>query len=436
MTITEFLDNEVVDFASYSTLRAIASLVDGLKNSHRKVVYYMQNNGHKEKKVANLAGETMTSTEYLHGDISGSIITLAQKYTGSNNIPLLTREGNFGSRFTPEASAIRYIYTMNESYFGDIFKKEDNNVLIQQEFEGTKIEPRFFVPTIPLILVNGSEGIATGFAQKILPRKLDTIKEYITAYMEGNDLPELTPGYNGFNGDIEKGETPNQWLIKGKFERVTATKLMITEIPIGYTLTSYTKVLDDLEDKKVIKSYEDLSEDDNFKFEVSVEVKFTKGVADDVILDKLKLIKKVTENFTVIDEKNRIANYTSPEEVLNHYIEIKLEFLQARKDFLVQSTKQDLLLLASKYLFVRGVTQNEIVVNNKKKTEIAEQLDEIDKIIKDEGSYDYLLRMSIYSLTEEKMKELQEKIKQQKEELEIIEKTSIEKTWQDELNKI
>lgn len=437
-SITKFLNEELVDYASYSTLRAIASLVDGQKNSARKVIHTVQQKNITTKtKVSNLNSTTALTTEYLHGDqvLNGVIVNLAQNFAGTNNIPLLKREGNFGNRFEPEASAPRYIFTLKEDKFDAIFPKVDNNVLIQQDFEGTRIEPRFFVPTIPLILVNGSEGIATGFSQKILPRKLDTIKDYINSYILGAELNELKPGYEGFDGIIEKGETPNQWLIKGTFERKSKTKILITEIPVGYSLKSYTKVLDDLEDKKVIKNYEDLSEDDKFKFEVSVDLKFG-GQDDDWILDKLKLVKKITENFTVIDEKNRIADYNSPEEVLNHYIELKLEFLQARKDYLVDSTKQELLLLASKYLFIKGVTENKILVNNKKKSEIIPQLDNEDKIIQFEGSYDYLLRMPIYSLTEEKMKELHAKIQDTKDELKKIEATSITTMWEEDLNKI
>src|SRR5574344_456638 len=159
-SVTNFLNNEVVDFASYSTMRALASYIDGQKNASRKVLSSIMNRPNKDTKVSILSGLIMTDTEYLHGDISGSIVTLAQNYLGTNNLPLLTREGNFGTRFENEASATRYIFTAKEKYFDNIFKKEDNDILIQQYFEGTKIEPRFFVPTLPLVLVNGSEGIA------------------------------------------------------------------------------------------------------------------------------------------------------------------------------------------------------------------------------------------------------------------------------------
>lgn len=439
MTITEFLNNELVDFASYTTLRAIGSLVDGQKNAQRKVIHTVQRkNIIKDQKVEILAGTVAIETEYLHGpsNLNSVIIGLAQNFVGNNNIPLLMREGNFGNRFEPEASAPRYILTLKEPIFDKIFIKEDNNILLSQSFEGTVIEPRFFVPTIPLILVNGSEGIATGFAQKILPRNVDVIKDYIKSYLvPGTSLPELPPFYNGFDGTITAGENPNQWNIGGKFERKSATRIVITELPIGYNLKSYTKELDAFEEKKIIRSYEDLSESktDKFKFELVMDTKSLKN-DDEWIMKKLKLTKSVTENFTVIDENNRVLSYTSPEEVINHYIEVKIQYLDKRKEYQVQQMKKDILLLASKYLFVKSVTDGTVIVNKKKKTEIVTQLKPIEKIITDEGSYDYLLRMPIYNLTIEKLQELKAKIMQTKQELNALELKEISETWAEELD--
>ena len=139
-SVTKFLNEEVVNFASYSTMRAIASYIDGQKNAGRKVLYSVMNRPNKDTKVSILSGLIMTDTEYLHGDISGSIITLAQNYAGTNNLPLLTREGNFGSRFETEASATRYIFTAKEKHFDLLFNKDDNSVLIEQYFEMFSID--------------------------------------------------------------------------------------------------------------------------------------------------------------------------------------------------------------------------------------------------------------------------------------------------------
>lgn len=434
--IEDFLNTEVVNFASYSTLRAIASVCDGLKNSHRKIIFGMKSTK-KSTKVSILSAEIMAKSQYLHGDISGSIITLAKKYTGSNNLPLLTREGNFGSRMTPEASAIRYIFTNKEEYFDNIFNRTDDSILENQVFEGEEIEPKFYVPTIPLILVNGSEGISTGFAQKILPRDLKVLKDYIKSFLIGEALPALEPFYKGFKGSISKGYKPNQWKIEGIFERKTSTKIRIIELPIGYNLTSYTKVLDDLEDKKIIRNYTDKSDarKDLFEFEVTMDSKILKQ-SDNVIIEKLKLTKTVTENFTVIDENNKVVVYNSAEEVINHYIKIKLKFLKLRKDFLIKKVKEDLLVLGSKYLFLKNIVDEKIQINKVKKVDIIAQLETFDKIIKYEGSYAYLLNLPVYNLTKEKLEEILKKIKEKKSELDEISSKELSVTWSEELEAI
>lgn len=439
--IKDFMETELVDYASYSTLRAIASLADGMKNSGRKVVHTVQaKNVTSKMKVTNLNSITSLFCEYLHGDqvLNDVIVGYARNFVGTNNLNIMYPSGNFGTRFEPEASAPRYIFTYKEKAFDKIFNREDNNILMHQTFEGADIEPRFFVPNLPLILLNGSEGIATGFAQKILPRNLDVLKDYIVSSITPDtSVPALPPFYNGFNGVISAGVNPNQWNIEGVFVRKGLTKITITELPIGYNLASYTKVLDDLEDKKIIRSYTDKSnaKTDKFEFDVTMDSKILK-LSDDVVRTKLKLVKTVTENFTVIDENNKVIVYNTPEEVINHYIKLKLHFLQLRKDYLIQKTKDDLLILASKYLFVKNVTDENIKVNKVKKVDIITQLETYDKIITVDGSYDYLLAMKIYNLTEEKLQELLDSIKSKKAELLEIQSKDIQDTWKEEIGVI
>ena len=227
MNVSKFLNEELVDFASYSTLRAIPSAIDGQKNSTRKVIYGAQKELKKETKVSVLSGIISIKTQYLHGDISGSIVTLARDYCGSNNIPLLVAGGNFGSRMIPENSATRYIFTEKQPYFDKIFKKEDNDILIQQVFEGDEIEPRFYVPTIPLLLINGSVGLATGFSSKILPRDTEKVINYIKAKLNNGKLNknDLSPSVKGFKGSIIVDENnPEKGVIFGKAKIVNSQK--------------------------------------------------------------------------------------------------------------------------------------------------------------------------------------------------------------------
>jgi DNA topoisomerase-2 len=435
MKISEFFNNDYVNQASYDNLRKIASLVDGQKNASRKILYTILEKNVKEKiKVSQLGSKVAEFAEYLHGNLDGVIVNLGQDFPGTNNIPLLQKKGNFGTRFSQEASASRYIYTYGTSQFFELFRKDDTPILKHQFFEGQQIEPMFYVPSLPILLVNGSEGVSSGFAQKILPRNPDDVKKYITAKLNGkNPKVQLVPYYSGFNGTIEQGENSSQWLIKGIAKVTGINKVEITEVPIGYDLKSYIDVLDDLEDKKVIQSYRDKSEDDKFHFEVTVPSKDLKAWPMDELMNKLKLIKKVSENYTVIDENNKIVVYESASEILDHYIRVKLVSLASRKEHMKGRLEEEIRYDYSKYLFIKMIVENELVVAKRKKADIIKDLDKVKDILTKDDSYDYLLNMNILSLTEERMTKLETDIKLKKSELDTLIKKSIEQLWLEEI---
>ena len=436
MKISEFFNNDYVDQASYDNLSKIASLVDGQKNASRKILYTILEKNIKEKiKVSQLGAKVSEFAEYLHGNLDGVIVNLGQDFPGTNNIPLLQKKGNFGTRFSQESSAARYIYTYGTSEFFDLFKKEDNAILKHQFFEGEQIEPMFYVPALPILLVNGSEGVSSGFAQKILPRDNKKIKKYITTTLAGKTPQNrtLVPYYNGFNGTIEQGENPSQWLIKGIVTRKGINKVEITEVPIGYDLKGYIKVLDDLEDRKIIQSYRDKSEDDVFKFEVNIASKLLKVWDDETLMNKLKLVKKVTENYTVVDENNKIQVCSDVSEILDKYIKVKLHYIKKRKDYLIQKMNEEIRYDYSKYLFIKMIVDDELIINKRKKSDIVIDLDKVQDILERDGSYDYLLNMNIMSLTKERLDKLKKDIADKKADRDELVKKSIEDIWLGEI---
>lgn len=440
MKITEFFNSDFVDYSSYDNLRKIASVVDGQKNSSRKVLFTVLEKNIKEKvKVSQLGSKVAEFSEYLHGNLDGVIVNLAQDFPGTNNIPLLQKKGNFGTRFSQEASASRYIYSYGSNDFFELFNKEDTPILVKQFFEGSEIEPMFYVPMLPIILINGSEGVSSGFAQKILPRNPEKIKRYILDTINQTLKPSsknsLEPFYKNFNGVIEQGATTNQWLIKGVVKRTGVNKVLITEVPVGYDLKGYIKVLDDLEDKKVIQSYNDKSEDDNFCFEVNIPSKDLKSWDDETLLNKLKLIKTVSENYTVLDENNKIVVYNSAKEIIDHYIRVKLEFLQKRKAFQLAKLEHEIRIDFSKYTFIKQVVSDELVISKRKKADIESDLDKTNNIIKKDDSYDYLLNMPIMSLTEERMEKLQNEIKEKKKTIDRLSSSTVYDIWSNEIDK-
>lgn len=437
MKITEFFKKEYVDQASYDNLRKIASLVDGQKNASRKIIYTILEKNIKEKiKVSQLNSKAAEFAEYLHGSMDNVIVNLAQDFTGTNNMPLLHKKGNFGTRFTQEASASRYIYTFGSDNLFNLFNKNDTKVLLNQYFEGYQIEPMFYVPNLPVLLLNGSEGVSSGFAQKILPRNPKDIKEFISSFLKSKKLPELKPWYSGFKGTIEQGENNKQWLIKGKISRVNKTKILIEELPIGYDLKTYIGILDDLEDKKYFNSYVDKSEDDIFKFEINFTAKYLDEVSEDELLNKLKLIKKVSENYTCIDENNKIKVFENVNDILANYISVKLQYLQKRKDFQVQELENNIKLDYSRYTFIKNIVDGNLIINKRKKSDIEKDLDVIVNILKKDSSYDYLLNMNILSLTEERLDRLLNDIKTKKAELDKLKTTDIKDIWLAEIKAI
>ena len=434
-TIENFLNTRLSNYSSYDNLRKIASYIDGLKNASRKVLYTIHEKKIKDtEKVSRLASKCSEYSDYLHGDgLWKVIVTLGQDFAGSNNIPLIQKFGAFGCRSNNEPGAPRYIHASGSKAFFEIFKYEDDPVLISQTFEGTKIEPRFYVPTIPIILVNGSEGVSSGFAQKILPRNPKSIIKYIQNILQGKSVRKdwLMPFCNGFNGEIEALE-PLKYNIKGVIS-ITKNIIEILEVPFTYDLSGYLKVLDTLEESKVIQSYEDLSDGDNvLKFKVKVNKDFDFKNA----LKILKLEKPITENYTTIDENNKIKVFNDCSEIINSFIKVKLQYTQKRKDYLIRELQELISVLNSKVIFISKVVSKKLKVSNVPKSEIVLNLEKIKDIVKVQDSYDYLLKMPIYTLTLEKIQELNTLLSEKTNELKTLESKSPQQIWLEDLNEI
>lgn len=428
MKISKLFNEEYVNTASYSTIRALGSYIDGFKNSTRKVVYtVIDKNIQKSTRVDAISNQIMEHTKYLHGSIEGVVVGLARNYTGSP-FPLLKDKGYFGKRLNTSPSASRYIETFSHENLTKLFKKEDNVNLISQSFDGKNIEPRFFVPELPVMLLRGSEGTATGFAQKILPRDIKEIVRYIN-----NKKCDLKPSWEGFQGNVSVGEKPNQWIVEGVYEKVNTTTVVVTELPITYSLEQYNKTLNKLQEQNKIQSFKDLSnpKTDLFKF----EVKFRRDVLSKVndLIDYLKLRTTITENFTCIDENNKIIIFENVNELLDAYINIKKIYNEKRKESSLKSMSEDLLVLKNKIKFITDINDEVLDIRNKSKKELSPLLCEFDKV---DNNYDYLLNMSLYSLTNEKVKELEKKLNTMQKEYDKLFNQDTTKEWLKNINKI
>jgi DNA topoisomerase-2 len=424
-TITEFLNKDYTNYAMYVLEnRAIASVVDGFKPTQRKIIHiankiWSSGNG-KPLKIFQLGGKVSSEAYYHHGDASmnSSIINLAQRF--KNNLPLLEEHGQFGSLRSPEAGAPRYIGTRLSPNFRKLYKDFE---LLQEQFEeGNKIEPAFFLPILPVILINGSQGIAVGYASKILMRDPKSILRQCMNFLQGKPIRDISPKQNEFDGKFERDkDNPKKWMINGNFERVNTTTIRITEIGIGMTYQKWEDLLEELLNNKKIASYEDNSKD-NIDYTIKMQRNQLAEMNDDDIRKMFKLSEYVVEDYVTLDERGKLKIFNSVPEIIEYFMNLRLEYYGLRKKYLIDKISSELFVLKNKAMFIKSIIDEKLVVNKRKRVVIEKDLAKL-KIEPYNDSYSYLLGMGIQSLTAEKYAELIQQLKSKKEELSVIKKT-------------
>ena len=282
----DFISKELIHFSKYDCDRSIPNLMDGLKTSLRKILFAtFKKNLTTEIKVAQFSGYVSEHSCYHHGEASlnGAIIGMAQNFVGSNNINLLIPSGQFGTRLQGgnDSASERYIFTLLNKLTRIIFPSMDDNILKYLNDDGTPVEPIFYAPIIPMILVNGSKGIGTGFSTDIMCYNPLQIIDYIKSKLNSEKYNlDFIPYYEGFQGTIEKiSET--KFLLKGKYEKIAPDKIRVTELPIGYWTESFKEHLESLiepgldkEGKKItpiVKDYDDMSKDTTVDFTITLQ---------------------------------------------------------------------------------------------------------------------------------------------------------------------
>jgi DNA gyrase/topoisomerase IV subunit A len=437
-TISEFLSGEYKEFAMYTIEnRAIPSVIDGFKISARKIIHtsnqIWKNGNEKTLKVFQLAGKVASDCYYHHGDssLSNAIITMAQKF--KNNVPLLEEDGQFGSLRSPGAGAPRYIGVKLSGNFRYIFK--DFELLEYKEEEGDLIEPKFFLPIIPTVLINGSSGIAVGFASNILNRDIKSVIDACQKLLLGKKITEIKPELNSFCGDfIQDVENNKKWYIRGKFTRVNTTTVKISELPPSMTYEKYEEILDKLVDDKVIVSY-----DDNCKDNVNYTIKFTRydleKLDDEKLMKLLKLEESSTEIYSTLDEFGKLKIFEKSVEIIEYFVNFRLTYYHKRKQFLLDKLNKELKILSNRGRFIKAIIDEKLKVNNVSKSKIIEGI-ELLKLEKIDDSYDYLLRMPIYSLTKEMYEKLKEDFVSKKEEIRKMEETDPKDMYIDDLSEL
>jgi DNA topoisomerase-2 len=204
---SDFINKELILFSKSDCQRSIPHVMDGFKPSQRKVLFSCFKRKLKDEiKVAQFAGYIGEHSAYHHGEASlhGTIINMAQTFCGSNNINLLTPSGQFGTRRMggKDAASPRYIFTKLEKITRAIFHPDDDEVLNYLTDDGMSIEPEFYMPVIPMVLVNGSDGIGTGWSSSVNNYDPRAIVANIRRMINGEPLEAMFPFYSGFTGDV------------------------------------------------------------------------------------------------------------------------------------------------------------------------------------------------------------------------------------------
>jgi DNA topoisomerase-2 len=437
LDIHDFIHRDLVNFSMADVRRSIAHMCDGLKPSQRKVIYacFAKNLVKDEMKVAQLAAYVSEKTSYHHGEVSlaDTIVKIAQNFVGSNNINFLEPCGQFGTRLMggKDASQTRYIFTKLTPEARTLFHTDDDNVLTYLTDDGKLIEPEFFMPVLPTVLINGTEGIGTGFSCYVPPYNPEDIKANIKRALNNEPLMTMAPWFKGFKGTVKTSDDGVAWLAQGCWSG-NSTKYTITELPPGRWTQDFKEHLDILLDKKTITNYINHSTPDDVKFEVF-------GYTGSDIVKDLKLQKTIhTTNMHLFHPKTGIKKYKSAEDILLDFIELRLQYYKLRKQHLIDSLTVTQNTVENKARFVKMVVDEELIIFKRKKAELEEEMEKVHKFDKGSGgtTYDYLLGIKTYQYTEEAIEKLTMEAEEIRQKLAKLKKTTIVNMWLGDLGTV
>ena len=480
VTYRDFIDKELKQFSCSDNKRSIPDLCDGLKPSQRKVIFSaFKRNLDSEIKVAQFSGYVSEHSAYHHGEASlhGTIIGMAQNFCGSNNINLLTPDGQFGTRLLlgKDHASARYIFTkINEiSYY--IYKKDDETILKNCIDDGDIIEPEKYYPILPMVLVNGCSGIGTGYSTNVPSHNpLDIIKN-IKLYLENKELNDLIPYYYGFKGLIKKKDS-TKFLVRGTYEIINENTIHVTEIPFNISIDDYREKLDQFitpdkrkatkkttkatattkatknkeketkenEEDYIIEDHHQIKHEDMDDSIILISITFKNNILQQLIKNNaiyttLKLETTISINNMHLYENNVITKYENTNDILVKYCEYRLIKYTKRIKYIINNLENELQLLFYKKKYIQQVLDDEIIIKHQKKNDIIEKLEELNypKLSSKDNknvSYEYLTNFLLFSLTKEKIEELNNKYKEIEDKLNYYKNTNNKELWIKELN--
>jgi len=405
--IDEFVDKDLIHFSNYDNYRSLPSMIDGLKPSQRKALFGMYKmNVRTEKKVADIQGPIMSMSRYHHGDASmtGTITGMADTYVGSNNINLFYPGGMFGTRLQggKDCASARYVFSCLSKITDLVIRKEDLPLLEILEDDGTPIEPRWYFPILPMVLVNGAHGIGTGFSTHVPCFNPKDLIRNLRLLIDGHKVQKLRPWYRGFKGNVvSKG---GKWFTEGKFEFKGTTSVLITELPIGVWTDDYHKHLDKLlydskeSDKKkkaaqCLVSYKKENGHNDVAVKLTLNFRRTdldKFKKDQKSMKKFKKTFKLEEskscsvtNLHMFDPVGGIVKFKTVEGILRSFFKVRLHFYVRRREYSIKALERELRYLDEKIRFIRGMVAEVIHITKKPDPAVLEELRDTHNFLPD-----------------------------------------------------
>ncbi|XP_006214340.1 DNA topoisomerase 2-alpha [Vicugna pacos] len=479
LTYNDFINKELILFSNSDNERSIPSMVDGLKPGQRKVLFTcFKRNDKREVKVAQLAGSVAEMSSYHHGEMSlmMTIINLAQNFVGSNNLNLLQPIGQFGTRLHggKDSASPRYIFTMLSPLARLLFPPKDDHTLKFLYDDNQRVEPEWYIPIIPMVLINGAEGIGTGWSCKIPNFDVREVVNNIRLLMDGAEPLPMLPSYKNFKGTIEE-LAPNQYVISGEVAILNSTTIEISELPIRtWTQTYKEQVLEPMlngteKTPPLITDYREYHTDTTVKFVVKMtEEKLAE--AERAGLHKVfKLQTSLTCNSMVLfDHVGCLKKYDTALDILRDFFELRLKYYGLRKEWLLGMLGAESAKLNNQARFILEKIDGKIIIENKPKKELIKVLiqrgydsdpvkawkeaqqkvpdeeeneesdneketEKSDSVADSGPTFNYLLDMPLWYLTKEKKDELCKLRNEKEQELETLKRKSPSDLWKEDL---
>jgi DNA topoisomerase II len=429
----EFVNKDLIHFSNYNLERSIPNVMDGLKTSQRKILYSaFKRNLKSEVRVAQFAGYVSEHSGYHHGEASlnDTITSMAQDFVGSNNLAWFVPQGQFGTRLQggKDSASPRYIHTYLQPHVSNLVPSDDFQCLKYRDDDGLPVEPEWYAPILPMLLVNGCRGIGTGYSTYIPSYNPADLKEMILNWLEtGTGLEKkLVPYYQGFQGTI----TPSgdDFVVAGKWN-VDKTGLTITELPVETWTADFRETLESMLTAGKIRDFSDTSTD----VKIQIQIK-----TDDVSqFEKLLTNKIKLSNMHAFNSKCVIQKYSSPNEILAEYCRVRLGLYETRRLTILETLKSRIPYHENVVRFIQQQCLDVPVPDLRRKTmEQCDTMLDADRFTKIDGTFNYLMNLPIASLTLKHAQKHEQDLANLRNEISAMESTTSKKMWFTELSRL